>query len=77
MEVKPNPFSNEMIVWISSSNDSKIHLRIYDLSGKIQINTDQYISNEKIEIGADLMKGVYVLEVIFNNTVYNRKIIKQ
>ncbi len=77
MEVNPNPFDDDMIIWISSTSDSKIHLRIYDLAGKIQINCDGYNTNEKIEIGGDLEKGIYILEIICNNTIYNRKIVKQ
>lgn len=74
VNVAPNPTYGEFRLFINS-NDKKtpVYLRITDISSKFVELKNNIVPGQRISIGANYMKGVYIGEVIQGN---KRKIIK-
>jgi hypothetical protein len=87
IEIFPNPFSEKAIVQINFENISsadKMHLKIYDITGKIVLSENEmdlsYINDHlaKGEINAvGLNPGIYFLQLNFEDGVYRQKFIIQ
>ncbi|MFZ2965617.1 MAG: T9SS type A sorting domain-containing protein [Leuconostoc falkenbergense] len=83
MIVRPNPFNGdgELIVKVDGEEYiKKVDVRIYDMSGKLIFEKKLY--NEKFfnsyfvcRMYLTLPNGVYILQVITDNKVYNKKVI--
>ena len=79
--VYPNPVDNYAIVNLFADNSGSAMLRLIDNSGR-QIKTKSFgVTNGNNSILVDqlgnLPKGIYIIQVMFNNNLYNQKIIKK
>ena len=80
MHVFPNPFSNQLTIDFVSKHDlANVDVNIYDLSGKVLINTQVDLSMGSNQIPMDvstLPKGTYLVHI--NNGVNSQyaKIVK-
>ncbi len=75
----PNP-SSSVINFTTSSNweNKTFEYKIIDQSGRIILQDSKSINHQHAEINvSSLQSGIYIIEVIFNDSVLRRKIIKQ
>jgi hypothetical protein len=70
----PNPFSNTFIIDIDDNNGETLLLNMYDATGRLLISGMKL--TETIELGADLSKGVYHVEIIAGEKRQFYKIVK-
>ena len=70
-EIFPNPSLSEIFV---SNITTLLDVEIYDIKGQIMTKTQVNPSNSRISLKG-LSKGVYIVKILFNNTVYSKKII--
>ncbi len=70
----PNPFSNTFIVSIDNPDGENIIMNMYDVTGRAIISGMKLTDN--IELGADLSKGVYNVEIIVGGKRDFYKIVK-
>ncbi len=76
LQVAPNPFTNDTEIFVRSNADSKVNVRITDLSGHSIVEVI-HKANEKLLVGEELPVGVYILQVQINEVIKTVKIIKQ
>jgi hypothetical protein len=81
ISVYPNPVDNFTIVNLYSDKSGNGMLRLIDESGR-QILTKSFTviagnNNLTIDQLGNLPKGVYVIQVMLNNNLYNQKIVKK
>ena len=62
IEFYPNPFGNTFTVSIENANGEAVHLNLYDVTGRMILSG--YKITDRAELGADLNKGVYSVEVL-------------
>ncbi|MBP7511851.1 MAG: T9SS type A sorting domain-containing protein, partial [Bacteroidia bacterium] len=76
----PNPFSEECILDLFCSQNTKLNLQIFDLTGQIRLEeTHEINSSKSIKIkGNGLAPGVYILRLseIGTDNYYMLKILK-
>ena len=81
LSVYPNPLDNYTILNIFSNNRSEGLLRLIDNSGKQILTKSFNVSNGNNSIMVDqlgnLPRGIYVIQVMMNNKLYNQKIVKR
>lgn len=58
--VYPNPFSDQLSV--ASNNTEPVSLKIYDLSGRLHLQMNNFIADNPLLLG-DLEKGVYLIKI--------------
>ena len=81
ISVYPNPASDYAILSLYTEKQTTAMMRVMDDAGK-QISYKSFTvntGNNSIVIDqlSSLPKGMYVVQVIFNNTLYNQKLIKK
>jgi hypothetical protein len=72
--IYPNPSNSTFIISTNMYADQSVRLNVYDVTGRIVYS--QNIISEKTEIGADLSKGVYHVEIIAGEESAIYKIVK-
>jgi len=70
IKVFPNP--SRGIVQIDSGNDNVVEVKVYDLSGKLVIDTNSLLLNL-----SDLENGVYIVKITTEEATVSKKIILQ
>jgi aminopeptidase N len=76
LHVAPNPFTNAFKIFFSSGLEEDISIKIVDICGK-EITSKHGKKRSEIRIDtSDLLPGVYLLYVKYNNEKYIRKLIK-
>jgi hypothetical protein len=70
----PNPFSNEITLYVHSHDAAAVNYRILDITG--QFITAKTMTSETEVIGAELSAGIYFIEVIQNDFTEVLKVIK-
>ncbi|HMI06124.1 MAG TPA: T9SS type A sorting domain-containing protein, partial [Flavobacterium sp.] len=77
--VYPNPVKNDLLyVTLPIQQSEHVSLQVFSMLGKAVIEKD-FLTEEKtfpVDISA-LSSGTYALKVIFDNSVYNTKIVRQ
>ena len=81
ISVYPNPVDNYVVVNIYSDKPGTGMLRLIDNAGK-QILTKSFTvisgnNNMVVDQLAGLPRGIYVIQVMLNNNLYNQKIVKK
>lgn len=76
VNVYPNPFTNTFHVDVISPSDAPIQMRIFDVAGKLLQDKKGIDYGSEIELGANLAKGVYLVEVLQQNEKKTIKLIK-
>jgi hypothetical protein len=78
IKISPNPFSNQVTITADLAKEKKYELVVRSVSGQVvyKINMDSNNKSEHvIELGF-LSKGVYILNVVGDNEVHTKKLIK-
>ena len=76
--VYPNPFEREFFFEIQSREQrfKQIHIRLLDLMGREVYAEQEVRPNTRVQLGAQLAKGVYILRVIADGQPYDIKLDK-
>ncbi|MCU0430569.1 MAG: T9SS type A sorting domain-containing protein, partial [Cytophagaceae bacterium] len=61
---------------IESTLELPVHIRIRDLSGRILHDKPEGFSNKPVSLGSELAQGTYLVEILFANRTYYKRIIK-
>jgi len=72
--VYPNPFDNTFIVALDSYNGEPVTLNLYDVTGRIILSN--YKITDTVELGADLIDGVYSVEVLIGDRREMYRVVK-
>ncbi|MFN3404044.1 MAG: T9SS type A sorting domain-containing protein [Cytophagaceae bacterium] len=72
----PNPFENSTNVSISSAAESKVTIRVYDLTGKVLESVQGDFINKTVSVGQSLISGTYIVEVHTEYEIKTFRIIK-
>ncbi len=75
VNVYPNPSNNYFNLKTTSSDNTQIMLRVFDLQGKM-IKATSVNANEISTIGNEFKPGVYILELVQGKVRQTKKIIK-
>lgn len=70
----PNPFSNTFIIALDNYHGETVMMNMYDVTGRLIISEMKLTDN--VELGADLNKGVYNVEIIAGEKREFYKIVK-
>lgn len=77
----PNPASNFTVVNLYAEKQSVAMLRLMDNAGKQLLSRSYNINSGNNSLMVDqlsnLPKGIYIVQVMMNNTVYTEKLVKQ
>jgi len=81
LSVYPNPVDNYAIVNLFSNKAGNGILRLFDNAGKQILTRSFNVNSGNNNLGVDqlagLQRGIYVIQVLVNNNLYNQKIIKK
>ncbi|CAM4032588.1 T9SS type A sorting domain-containing protein [Flavobacterium antarcticum] len=69
----PNPVTNGKI-YITSKNSAAKEISIYDVLGKLVLQTNLNVNNKEVNIGA-LNSGVYIIKIKEGDATATRKLI--
>ena len=69
----PNPFSDHIM--IKNETNKSVQIYLYNLNGRL-ISTQKTRYNTRIELN-NLSKGIYILKICDNESVYSQKIVIQ
>ena len=69
----PNPVTNGKI-YITSKNSASKEISIYDVLGKLVLQTTLNVNNKEVNVGA-LNSGVYIIKIKENDATATRKLI--
>jgi hypothetical protein len=75
-EVYPSPFANEAVLKISSSLQVPVTVKVADSKGMIVYTSEDFFTNQDISFGNELEKGIYFVQVTYQNRVQVIKIVK-
>ena len=81
-ELKPfmNPVSSTLVLDYLVPADGRINIRLLDMFGNLvkqqTVTGKRGWNNNRVEMGANITAGVYVVSVSYNNIVINRRLVK-
>jgi hypothetical protein len=75
VDIAPNPVTEETYLVVTGTKDL-ITVVIMNVSGQVMYKKEQVSVNEKLPLGRDLATGVYIVQVISNQTVITKRVIK-
>jgi len=86
IEIKnyPNPFNSNTIIYFNLNNDSKVDLKIFDITGnlsrhlvedRMQKGLKKINWNGTNDNGEDVATGVYLYQLTINETLFSNKMI--
>lgn len=75
LTIAPNPFTDNIEIMLSDSH-SKCLVKITDVSGKIILDREEEINDGKLKVGEGFLPGIYFVQIILNDEVFQTKIIK-
>lgn len=76
LSLVPNPFQKSSQLAVISPYSSSYSVFVVDLSGMVVETFENLGIEEKVEIGASLSPGMYLLKVIVNGKTYHLKMVK-
>lgn len=76
INVYPNPFDQHTHLEVSSSNKEKISIRVLSILGTELLSQKEFFTNEVIELGEGLPKGLLILEIKTKSDISTVKLIK-
>jgi endoglucanase len=76
INVYPNPFDHHTHLEVTSFRKEKIKIRVLSILGNELLSQKEFFSNEVIELGDELPKGVLILEIRTNKDISTLKLIK-
>lgn len=69
----PNPFNDNFNFIVTSKDNYKMIIKITNILGKVMFESNSFKTNENIELGNDLLPGIYFIESVVNG---HKQIIK-
>jgi endoglucanase len=75
--VFPNPFEQQTNMTINTSETMPLTIKVTNLSGAIIFQSDEYSTNQNVQVGAPLKSGIYLLQAIYGDQVNVYKLIKE
>lgn len=72
----PNPSDNQFTLEIESNKDEKFEIHVYDLLGK-QVLKMERDNDQPLDFGAELLPGIYFIQIRQGNNFNTTKIVKQ
>jgi hypothetical protein len=72
----PNPFTDEVILFVNAPSREKIVVRVIDMKGNVIYESDQHMTNEKIFFGKELPAGIFMIHASSNGKLLTAKIEK-
>jgi hypothetical protein len=76
IQIQPNPFGNETRINIEGTSDSPVEIKVIEISGK-EMFAATLSTQKTLTLGSDYAAGIYILQITYNNSVSNHKLIKQ
>lgn len=78
LSITPNPTSDKIQISVpnDASSDQTMGIRLYDLSGRQVLSQKSNGANTSLDL-SNLAKGVYLLEVQAQKTIYREKVVRQ
>lgn len=76
LSLVPNPFLKSSQLSVISPYSSSYSVYVIDLSGMIVETAENLGIGEKVDIGASLSSGMYLLKVVVNGKAYHLKMVK-
>jgi endo-1,4-beta-D-glucanase Y len=73
----PNPFEDMQTIYISTPDNTPLHVRIVDMRGKVIFERHDFPPNENYTVDLNVMSGTYFLTTVFANKNYSFKIQKK
>jgi len=74
--VAPNPSTSNFELWVSSSDDAIIEVKVFDVNGRI-ICKPVIINDQTTWFGNDFPRGIYMVQVKQGENLKTLKVIKQ
>ena len=77
LNAMPNPFNDQISLYINSSINENVEVKIYDITGQL-VELVTVPANEKIQLGANYNNGIYMINAIgkSSNKQVNFKAVK-
>jgi len=76
-----NPFSNDLAFTIHTDCDAAIHINLTDMAGRIVLKGKHLVytgvNNLNLTAVQNIPAGVYTLQVIYNDTIIRKQVIKK
>nr|WP_315256542.1 glycosyl hydrolase [uncultured Flavobacterium sp.] len=72
----PNPFTSQTKIQIKSPTTESIQLKIIDMKGVVCFSSNDFYTNQNIEIDNNLATGIYTAVVTYGTTEKTFKVIK-
>ena len=76
LNVWPNPAKDELYVSLGSHTDGGVQVALFDAVGRQVLSISTIHENGKIDL-SKLAEGIYLMRVVTEDGIYNRRIIKQ
>jgi len=77
-EIYPNPVSgNEISIVFGGEVKDKAVIKVFDINGKLRINTKVSVDNSTISLKHNLTPGVYVVSVTVGEKEESKKVVVQ
>lgn len=75
IRIYPNPNNGTFNVSLNNDFARSAMLTVYDLTGRKVISKQMNTTNEPISLGSSAVKGVYIIQILTDNTVLNKRIV--
>lgn len=64
VRIYPNPAKEEFFIYLKDNTIGKIHVQIYDMSGKLMLSENRFSPDSRIQVSTkDFENGVYVVKL--------------
>ncbi len=74
--LKPNPFEEQLSIYISTPDDQPVPVRIVDMKGRTVMSRSDFPANELYELPLTVESGLYLLVVTYEKKNYSFKILR-
>lgn len=76
VNVHPNPFMTSFTASVPEKTNGPVRWEVRDMSGRL-VDTQQTFGDVPVQLGEDLERGLYILQMISGDQITVRRIIKQ
>ena len=75
--VYPNPFTYKINLRVDSKKQDKLMVTVSDLTGKVVYQSTRHQTNQTIQLGNDLVDGMYLIQLVHGDDIKLIKAIKK
>ncbi|MFN6943991.1 MAG: glycosyl hydrolase family 8 [Cytophagaceae bacterium] len=76
LEILPNPFMNNAEVMLYAPDKVDMSIRVVSVTGKEMYYSENHSSKSRVMLGVDWPAGVYLVQVMYDGNIENRKLVK-